>query len=181
MYIFMEYCRNGELFDRINKEGPLSEKDAAKVFQQVLSALVYLRASGLSHRDIKPENILFDEQWNAKLIDFGFGCEGAARLRTTVCGTPSYTPPEIIRRQAYDPELVDVWSLGVTLYAMLAAELPFEGEDFEQRKKNILAFRYRAQPNFSSKVQKLFASIFVDAKYRPKLSDLLNSEFALAY
>ncbi len=52
--IFMEYCRNGELFERINKDGPLLEKDAARVFHQVLSALIYLRANGLSHRDIKP-------------------------------------------------------------------------------------------------------------------------------
>jgi hypothetical protein len=58
---------------------------------------------------------------------------------------------------------------------MLAAELPFEGEDFEQRKKNILAFKYRHQPSFSAKAQKLFASIFVDAKYRPRLADLLTS------
>ncbi len=69
----------------------------------------------------------------------------------------------------------------MTLYAMLAAELPFEGEDIEERRKNILSLRYRVQPTFSSKVQKLFASIFVDAKYRPRLSDLLSSEFALAY
>ena len=102
-------------------------------------------------------------------------------MRTTICGTPSYTPPQIIRRHSYDSELVDVWSLGVTLYAMLAAELPFEGQDFQQRKKNILACRYRPQPSFSSKAQKLLASIFVDSKYRPRLTDLLNSEFMLAY
>jgi serine/threonine protein kinase len=57
----------------------------------------------MSHRDIKPENILFDENWNAKLIDFGFSCDGQTKFRTTVCGTPSYSPPEIIKRQLYDP------------------------------------------------------------------------------
>lgn len=69
----------------------------------------------------------------------------------------------------------------MTLYTMLTAELPFEGENFEQRKRNILAFRYKQQPFFSAKVQKLFASIFVDAKYRPRFSDLALSEFLLAY
>ena len=63
-----------------------------------------------------------------KLIDFGFGCANhLGEFRKTICGTPSYTAPEIIRKQHYDPELVDVWCLGVTLYAMLAAKLPFEG------------------------------------------------------
>jgi serine/threonine-protein kinase SIK3 len=63
-----------------------------------------------------------------KLIDFGFSCPYSyGDLRKTVCGTPSYTPPEIIKKTNYDPELVDVWCLGVTLYAMLGAQLPFEG------------------------------------------------------
>ena len=75
----------------------------------------------------------------------------------------------------YDPEGVDVWSLGVTVYAMLAAQLPFEATDPEERKKNILNFKYSLEPPFSSKAQKLFASIFVDAKYRPRLADLKNS------
>lgn len=70
----MEYCKNGELFDRINRNGPLTEKDAAKVFHQILSALIYLRQNNISHRDIKPENILFDQNWNVKIIDFGFSC-----------------------------------------------------------------------------------------------------------
>ena len=60
IYIFMEYCKNGELFDRINSCGPLPEKECARIFNQILSALLYLKENGLSHRDIKPENILFD-------------------------------------------------------------------------------------------------------------------------
>lgn len=85
-----------------------------------------MKESGLSHRDIKPENVLFDEHWNVKLIDFGFSCASKlGEMRRTVCGTPSYTPPEIIKKQLYDPKLVDVWCLGVVLYAMLTAQLPF--------------------------------------------------------
>lgn len=75
MYIFMEYCSNGELYNHIVKNGPMGEREAAKVFHQVLSALLYLKKMGVSHRDIKPENILFDKFWNVKLVDFGFGCK----------------------------------------------------------------------------------------------------------
>jgi len=53
----------------------MSEKDAAKYFHQILSALIYLRKFGLAHRDIKPENILFDKNYNIKLVDFGFCCK----------------------------------------------------------------------------------------------------------
>jgi 5'-AMP-activated protein kinase catalytic alpha subunit len=104
IYIFMEYCPNGELFERIVKNGPMSEKEAARVFQQILSALLYLKRMGVSHRDIKPENVLFDKDWNAKLVDFGFGCRNYAddRMRKTLCGTPSYTPPEVLLRTEYN-------------------------------------------------------------------------------
>lgn len=104
----------------------MAEKEASRIFQQILSALLYLKRMGVSHRDIKPENILFDKDWNAKLVDFGFGCKNdEERMRKTLCGTPSYTPPEVLMRAEYNAELMDVWSLGVTLYTMLAAEMPF--------------------------------------------------------
>jgi serine/threonine protein kinase len=74
IYVFMEYCPNGELFQLINQKGPMSEREAVKIFNQILSALKYLKENKLSHRDIKPENILFDREWNVKLIDFGFTC-----------------------------------------------------------------------------------------------------------
>lgn len=50
----MEYCKNGELFDKINRNGPLAEREAAKIFNQLVSALLYLKENNLSHRDIKP-------------------------------------------------------------------------------------------------------------------------------
>ena len=182
IYIFMEHCPNGELFDRINSQGALPEREAAKIFHQILSALVYLKKCGLSHRDIKPENVLFDEKWNVKLIDFGFGClNNEGEFRKTVCGTPSYTAPEILKKQRYDPELVDVWCLGVTLYATLAAALPFDGATPERRKAAILSCKFRQHPSFSLKAQKLFASIFTDTQYRARLDDLQVSEFALSY
>lgn len=116
-----------------------------------------------------------------KLIDFGFSCPANGDFRRTVCGTPSYTPPEIIRKIKYDPELVDVWCLGVTLYAMLGAQLPFEGDTNEKRKANIVACKFEQKPIFTPRAQKLFSWIFVDAKYRPKLSELLTCEFSLNY
>lgn len=68
----MEYCQNGELFNYINSRGPLSDKKAARIFKQILLAMKYLKSQRIFHRDIKCENILFDKNWNAKLVDFGF-------------------------------------------------------------------------------------------------------------
>ena len=60
MYIFMEYCSRGELFDDINEYGPLSETRARKIFKQIYSAVCYLHQNSIAHRDIKTENILLD-------------------------------------------------------------------------------------------------------------------------
>lgn len=96
IYIFMEYCPNGELYNHIVNNGPMGERETARVLAQILSALIYLKKMGISHRDIKPENILFDKFWNVKLVDFGFSCKTLSTdgdFRRTICGTPSYTPP----------------------------------------------------------------------------------------
>lgn len=156
----------------------MAEKEAAKVFHQILSALIYLKSMGVSHRDIKPENIIFDKDWNAKLVDFGFSCKSFSeddKMRKTVCGTPSYTPPEVLLKTSYSAELMDVWSLGVTLYTMIAAEMPFDAETSEKRRTKIINCKWASKNFFSQRVQKLLAGIFVEPTKRLLLSDLQSS------
>lgn len=78
------------------------------------------------HRDIKLENILLDSKRSMKLIDFGLAAFYAPGKKLRVhCGSPSYAAPEIVARKMYEGPPVDVWSLGVVLFAMLAGFLPF--------------------------------------------------------
>ena len=71
LYIVMENCPKGDLFDYIKSNGKLEEDHAKKLFKQLISAIEYLARSQVAHRDIKPENILFDKHMNLKLADFG--------------------------------------------------------------------------------------------------------------
>ena len=72
-YLVTELCTGGELFEEITKRSTFSEKDAANILQQVLSAMSYCHAKNICHRDLKPENILLDSKNNnaVKVIDFG--------------------------------------------------------------------------------------------------------------
>ena len=94
------------------------------MFYQVVEALKYLHSLGIAHRDIKPENILIDWGYKIKLIDFGLSNLSLQECPlSTPCGSPCYAPPEMIRKEKYDGLVSDVWSLGVTLYAMVTGML----------------------------------------------------------
>lgn len=83
----------------------------------------------ITHRDLKPENLLLDEHNNIKLIDFGLSnsMKDGNSLRTA-CGSPNYAAPEIISGRSYGGVEVDVWSMGVILYAMVCGTLPFDDD-----------------------------------------------------
>ncbi|XP_053547383.1 serine/threonine-protein kinase Chk1 isoform X2 [Bombina bombina] len=129
-YLFLEYCRGGELFDRIEPDVGMPEKDAQKFFQELIAGVEYLHSIGITHRDIKPENLLLDEHDHLKLSDFGlatvFRHNGKERLLSKMCGTLPYVAAELIKRKAFHAEPVDVWSCGIVLTAMLAGELPWD-------------------------------------------------------
>ena len=74
----------------------------------------------ITHRDLKPENLLLDDQNNIKLIDFGLAnsMKDSHSLKTA-CGSPNYAAPELISGKFYGGEPVDIWSIGVILYAMV--------------------------------------------------------------
>lgn len=130
-YIVSEYCQGGELFDKITEKGCFSEKNAAPLMKQLLSAICYCHQNNIVHRDLKPENILLDnkneENPTIKLIDWG-GARFFSKQKkmTKVNGTPYYIAPEVIS-EVYD-EKCDIWSAGVILYVLLCGYPPFNGE-----------------------------------------------------
>ena len=93
---------------------------------------------GVTHRDIKLENVLFADNKDIKLIDFGFStvCQPGKRLKV-FCGTPSYMAPEIVRRTEYEGKPVDMWSLGILLYALLCGCFPFRAKSYPDLYRRI--------------------------------------------
>ena len=137
IYVVMEYCFNGDLFDYIKTASPLPEGECLKIFEQTLQALSYLHHKKIAHRDIKPENILFDKNFNIKLIDFGFSRTFDNNIFfESICGSPAYVAPEIVTGKKYNAT-ADIWSLGVVLYAMVVGQLPFEGDDIKEQLKKV--------------------------------------------
>jgi len=134
VYMVMELCQGGELFDRIAECGGLAEDEARRYFAQILHALSHCHDNGVYHRDLKPENILLDADDNAKVADFGLAAVyrhvegGASYLQHTKVGSVMYAAPEVLVSTAatgYDASCADVWSLGVILFSMLSGTLPF--------------------------------------------------------
>ncbi|KAL6293809.1 hypothetical protein ACE6H2_001951 [Prunus campanulata] len=133
VYLVMELCEGGELFDRIVAKGHYTERAAATVTRTILEICKVCHQNGVIHRDLKPENFLFtDSSENAQLkaIDFGLSIffEKGQRF-SEIVGSPYYMAPEVLRRN-YGPE-VDVWSSGVILYILLCGVPPFWAESEE--------------------------------------------------
>ena len=139
IYIMMEYCEKGELFHYIEKEICLSNDEAACYFYQLINGLEYIHQKGIVHRDLKLENILLSKTNLLKIIDFGLSSYyDSNKLLSTPCGSLCYASPELLSGQKYDGILIDIWSVGVILYAMLCGYLPFDDENHGMLYKRII-------------------------------------------
>lgn len=123
----MEYVTAGELFNYIVSKKKLQENEAAFFFAQIINGIEYIHKNNIVHRDLKPENLLLDENNNIKIIDFGLSNQYKKdSLLQTPCGSPCYAAPEMVQGKKYNGLLIDIWSTGITLYAMVCGFLPFE-------------------------------------------------------
>ncbi|KAL2758585.1 hypothetical protein ACRALDRAFT_2040732 [Sodiomyces alcalophilus JCM 7366] len=131
IYLVLEYVDKGDLFDYINTYGRLSEDAAMFFFRQVMSAMQYCHTFNICHRDLKPENILLTSENRIKIADFGMAAlhQSEGHHLETACGSPHYAAPELLKYRHYRGDKADIWSMGVILYAMLAASLPFDDPD----------------------------------------------------
>ena len=134
----------------------------------------FLHSKGVAHRDLKPENLLLDKRKNLKFVDFGLSnTYKAGETLKTACGSPCYAAPEMIAGKRYDGLEVDIWSSGVTLYAMLCGFLPFEDPDIALLYKKILRGDYEL-PDFLSNrsIKFLKALLTTDPSKRIKLKEI---------
>ncbi|TPX71481.1 hypothetical protein SpCBS45565_g01165 [Spizellomyces sp. 'palustris'] len=147
----MEYVEGGELFDYIVAHKRLKEKIARRLFRQIVSALEYCHQSSIIHRDLKPENLLLDNERNIKIIDFGFvKLYDRNDQLNTFCGSPFYASPEMIMGKQYMGPEVDVWSMGVILFALLNGHLPFRDPNTTELYKKIAAGQYETRTQYMS-------------------------------
>ncbi|MEM9610111.1 MAG: protein kinase [Actinomycetota bacterium] len=124
-YLVMRWMRGGTLERRLD-DGTLTLEETLTVATQIGGALSTAHAHGIVHRDVKTANILFDEQGNAFLADFGIALEAARSTGPEAAlspGSPLYSSPEQLRRELLGPE-ADVFSLGVVLFECLTGSLP---------------------------------------------------------
>jgi len=129
IYLVMDLCDGGELFNRIEEDGLAGESQASCIVRQIAQALRYCHeVHGIMHRDVKPENVLFVSrapEAPVKLIDFGIACHfQATDTRQEQVGTEAYSAPEVLAAEAYT-EMCDTWSLGALLYVILSGFMPF--------------------------------------------------------
>ncbi|KAK5122432.1 hypothetical protein LTR85_004016 [Meristemomyces frigidus] len=146
VWLALEWCPGDELYNYLLEKGRMEAGKVQKIFTQLLGAVSYVHGKSCVHRDLKLENILLDKNENVKLVDFGFTREyqGATSYLQTWCGTVCYSAPEMLKGERYAGEKVDVWSLGIILYALLCGELPFDEDDDTATKALIL----KEEPNY---------------------------------
>ncbi|XP_019518818.1 PREDICTED: maternal embryonic leucine zipper kinase [Hipposideros armiger] len=178
IFIVLEHCSGGELFDYIISQDRLSEEETRVVFRQIVSAVAYVHSEGYAHRDLKPENLLFDEYHKLKLIDFGLCAKPKGNKDyhlQTCCGSLAYAAPELIQGKSYLGSEADVWSMGILLYVLMCGFLPFDDDNVMALYKKIMRGKYEVPKWLSpSSILLLQQMLQVDPKKRISVKHLLS-------
>ena len=185
LYIVMEECKGGEIFDRIiehiESKKMYSEKDAADMFGQVMSAIAYCHNNGICHRDLKPENLLYlnkgpEKNNPIKVIDFGLSQFISDQKLTTKVGTAYYVSPEILKGDY--TEKCDIWSAGVILYIFLSGDPPFNGPNDSIIYQKISELKYsfpeNKWKNISKEAKNLITHMICPESERYNAEQVLN-------
>ncbi|KAJ3130600.1 hypothetical protein HK100_007895 [Physocladia obscura] len=150
LYLVLDLCSGGELFEYIMEKGSFYEENAAEIIRTVLDCVAYLHENNVVHRDIKPENLLFrskDSLSQLMISDFGLSkmLETPDMMLSTKLGTPTYMAPEIFLHKGYGKP-VDMWAIGVMTYFLLCGFFPFALEGGIVDEKVLRAEFYFEEP-----------------------------------
>ncbi|KAH6895211.1 hypothetical protein B0T10DRAFT_602929 [Thelonectria olida] len=189
-YLVLELCPNGSLMDMVKRRKGLTEPEVRFYSVQIAGAIKYMHNKGIIHRDLKMGNIFLDSQMNAKIGDFGLaallvtGKDMHTIRRTTLCGTPNYIAPEILQKgkKGHD-HMVDIWSLGIIMFAMFTSKPPFQSSTTDEIYRRARERDYEwpeattSQRYISQDAKELVATMLQDADRRPDPDVILEHPF----
>ncbi|KAF8060725.1 kinase-like domain-containing protein [Lyophyllum atratum] len=190
IYMLMELAGGGDLFDKIVPDVGIKDDVAHLYFNQLLSGMDYIHSQGVCHRDMKPENILLDAAGNLKVSDFGLSAvyklkdSGKTRPLSERCGSLPYVAPELNTDEPYQAEPIDVWGIGVILYAMLAGNTPWDeptvhSPEFSRYLSGAI-FDERPWSRFSSEALSLICGLLtVEPRDRLTLADAFQHPWCM--
>jgi serine/threonine-protein kinase len=130
-YFVMRLMPGGSLADYLKQKGALTLPDVSRIFNRLAPALDHAHAKGVIHRDLKPGNILFDQNGDSYLSDFGIAKltqSSASFTGSAIVGTPSYMSPEQAKSEAVVDGRSDVYALGAILFELLTGQTPYKGD-----------------------------------------------------
>eukprot|EP01083_Nonionella_stella_P081099 223236_1 len=193
IHILMSYCPNGSLEGWLKKRKMITEPETRFVLKQITNAVKHLHEDyQIIHRDLKLGNILFDQDMNIKLCDFGLATQlvNNVNKKFTVCGTPNYIAPEIAsginnsKGNVGHSYGVDIWAIGVMTYTLLYGEAPFATKNIantcEKIKKSQFVFPINARNDSQLSRCLIRQLLTVDATQRLNLQGILNHGFLKA-
>ncbi|ODV95617.1 hypothetical protein PACTADRAFT_50313 [Pachysolen tannophilus NRRL Y-2460] len=182
VYILLEICPNGSLMDLLKTRKTLTEPEVRFFMVQIIGAIRYLHSRRVIHRDLKLGNIFFDPEMNLKIGDFGLASVLGphSSRKYTICGTPNYIAPEVLEGKNTGHSFeIDIWAIGVMMYALLCGKPPFQSKDvqviYERIKQNDYHFPNDDKVQISNEAKKLISDILAtNPLQRPSLEDILE-------
>lgn len=214
-YVVLELCSNGSVMDMVKKRRCLALPEVRRYTVQLCGAIKYMHARNVIHRDLKMGNLFLDHDMNLKIGDFGLAAvlvspeeykkglyENAKKRRTTLCGTPNYIAPEILEKGKGHDYKVDVWAIGVILYAfqdppsctlcyanrsrfaMISGQPPFQSASQNEIYRRARALEYdwpqkdRHLNDIPEEAKDLVSQLLkVDAEERPDPDEVIGHPF----
>ena len=152
-FLVMEHVDGLDLAEVVERCGPLSVADACEATRQAALGLQCSEEHGLVHRDIKPSNLMLSAEGHIKVLDLGLAqfqeaepLDGAVTGIGQIMGTPDYISPEQAMESHSVDIRTDIYSLGCTLYYLLAGQPPFSGSSYDTPMKKLTGHMRDAVP-----------------------------------